>query len=110
MIGLRSFIHNGYKMYDKNAERQRRLNRKKKVIDHYGGECECCGIDKIELLSIDHISGGGTKHRKDLKIVVGCGAAFYRHLIRNNFPKDNYQLLCHNCNSYKEYYIRRAAS
>lgn len=44
------------------------------------------------FLIIDHIDGGGTKHRKE----VGKGAAFYRWLEKNNYPL-NFQVLCMNC-------------
>ena len=62
-------------------------------IQAYGGHCECCGEDRFEFLAIDHINGGGGKHRKEL----GSGAAIPRWLIKNNFPP-GFRILCHNCN------------
>jgi hypothetical protein len=91
--------------WDKYSLEYRR-EQKKKVIDFYGGKCLCCGISNIDFLSIDHINGGGNKHRKE--IGVSAGNTFYRWLIRNNFP-DGFRTLCYNCNSYKEYVVRRAA-
>jgi hypothetical protein len=38
---------------------------------------------------------------------IGFGREFYRYLIKNDFPP-GYQVLCYNCNSYKEYIIRRS--
>ena len=38
-------------------------------IEHYSlGKncCECCGEKHLEFLAIDHINGGGGKHRKKL--------------------------------------------
>jgi len=64
------------------------------VMAHYGGRCACCGEDRLQFLTIDHINGGGTKHRKE----IGHGGhAVYRWLIRNDFPPD-FQVLCFNCN------------
>lgn len=65
------------------------------VITHYGGMCECCGEQRHEFLAIDHISGGGNQHRKE--IGNKGGHSFYRHLKKNNFP-EGYRVLCHNCN------------
>jgi len=64
------------------------------VIQHYSkGKncCELCGFSNMDALSIDHISGGGRKHRKELK-----GQHIEHWLIRNNFP-DGYRILCMNC-------------
>src|SRR5258706_14541763 len=35
-------------------------------LDAYGGKCECCGETRREFLTIDHIHGGGQRHRKTL--------------------------------------------
>jgi hypothetical protein len=70
--------------------------RKTFVLSRYGqeGKCVCvkCGFTNISALSIDHINGNGTEHRKE----VGRGEAFYSWLIKNNFP-EGYQTLCMNC-------------
>lgn len=65
-----------------------------KVIQGYGGECECCGEKICEFLCIDHRNGDGKADRKQGLM----GRAMYLHLIRNNYPRDRYRLLCHNCN------------
>ncbi len=70
---------------------------KKAVIEAYGGKCACCGESHSEFLSIDHINGGGAKHRKSLGI-LGGGTNFYKWLKKEGFPQGEYQLLCHNCN------------
>lgn len=77
-------------------ERKRRIDReaKQKVVDAYGGKCVCCGESMIEFLTIDHINGDGHLHRRK----VGKGRRIYKDLIALGFPKDNYQLLCFNCN------------
>lgn len=75
---------------------KRRYN---KVIDiilgRYGKVCCCCGIADLKFLTIDHIHGGGTQHRKE--IGVDGGVNFYRYLIEQGLP-DGYQTLCFNCN------------
>lgn len=67
------------------------------VINQYGGKCSCCKESQIEFLAIDHIFGGGSKHRKNIPNNIYVWAR------DNNFP-DELQVLCHNCNSAKHYY------
>jgi len=67
------------------------------VIDVYGATCMICGFKDKRALQIDHINGGGSKQRK---IMSPRQLLFY--LKRNNFPKENYQILCANCNSIKK--------
>lgn len=74
-----------------------RLRNKKKVFIHYGGSpptCACCGEKVIEFLSLDHMNGGGSKHRLS---VGGHTDQVYRWIIKNNFPQ-GFQILCMNCN------------
>jgi hypothetical protein len=73
-----------------------RQRTRQAVFDHYGWHCACCG--STERLEIDHVNGGGTEHRR--KERLPSGLAFYRWLIRNNFP-DGYQALCRSCNASK---------
>jgi hypothetical protein len=71
-----------------------RRKRKKLVLEHYGNKCSCCGETRWEFLCVDHINGGGRKHRESLG---GGGARLYDWLIRHKFPKE-FRLLCSNCN------------
>jgi hypothetical protein len=59
-------------------------------------ECSCLGCkeDVFEFLTIDHINGGGGRHRAE----VGSGNRFYRWLIKNGFP-EGFRTLCYNCNN-----------
>ena len=76
--------------------RTSRYRRKLKleILNYYGKICACCGESAIEFLTIDHIDGGGTVHRKQMQR-YGCN--FYVWLIMQGFPK-GYRILCFNCN------------
>ena len=90
--------------YDANPEKCRARSTKHrkisrdKVLDHYGHQCVCCFESIDDFLAIDHIDGGGNKHRREIGILAG--SSFYRWLIRNEFP-EGFQVLCHNCNMAK---------
>ncbi len=105
------YCKNRYKERSKNPEylsyinsktRKRYTKLRKEVIAAYGSKCACCKESVPEFLAIDHINGDGAKQRKNKSI--GRGHGFYRWLKQNGFPKDNYRLLCHNCNSSFGYY------
>jgi hypothetical protein len=94
-------IENQLQFRKKNPTYARDWNRRKKieVIIHYGGDppkCACCGETIFEFLTIDHINGGGLKHRQLIKRYN-----IYNWLVKNNFP-EGYQVLCFNCNCGKE--------
>jgi hypothetical protein len=81
------------------AAKKFRQNQKLKILKHYGGnppKCACCNEKNIEFLALDHIEGGGRKHRASLKGKYG-GNAFYYWIIKNKFP-EGFRILCHNCN------------
>ncbi len=82
---------------EQEAERLREYRKSLKIrtLNHYGGKCACCNEEAIEFLAIDHINGGGTKHREKIKNRGGWN--FYKWLQDNNFP-EGYRVLCHNCN------------
>ena len=58
--------------------------------------CKCCGEKHMEFLTIDHITGGGCKHRRSIRKDISAWQ-FYLWLKRNNYPK-GFQVLCMNCN------------
>lgn len=74
---------------------EKRRELKKEVIAAYGGKCECCGNHYWEHLTVDHVNGGGSKHRAALR---AKGQKLYEWLKANNFPKEGFRLLCMNCN------------
>ena len=57
--------------------------------------CSCCGEKEYLFLEIDHLNGGGNKHRKS---VTSDKIAAW--LIRCKFPK-GFGVLCCNCNKGK---------
>jgi hypothetical protein len=81
----------------KRDGRDRYLKLKTEILALYSRtqepSCVCCGETILAFLGIDHIHGGGRKHRAE----VGMGVAYYRWLKQNHRP-DDYQTLCHNCN------------
>lgn len=71
-----------------------RLAIRMEVIRHYSKgsmECECCQESIVEFLTIDHVDGGGSNHRREIKINM------YHWLKKNGFPT-GYRILCYNCN------------
>lgn len=75
------------------ANRKQYANRRQLVLDAYGRECRCCGVQEEIFLTIDHMSNDGAAHRAE----IGGTAPFYGWLIKNNYP-EGFQTLCWNCN------------
>lgn len=83
------------RVYEKELSGKQTI--KEHVFSHYcEGEilCKKCGFKDIRALSLDHIDGNGTKHRKELNITAGT--QFYRWVRDNDFP-EMFQVLCMNC-------------
>jgi hypothetical protein len=100
-----SFLKRGFRSCRKCVEidrKERNINNRKTAIKNLGGKCNCCGIDNYDLLSIDHINGGGQKDRNSF----GSWGKYLRHLA--NLPiqelKQKYQTLCYNCNYCKGFF------
>jgi len=75
------------------ADRTRSIRHE--TIRAYGGLCVCCGESLIDLLTIDHVNGGGSRHRRE----VGQGRKFYIWLKKQGYPKDGrFRVLCMSCN------------
>jgi len=91
---------NNYQRKYGYCKKHYRVAMRREVITNYGGKCNCCGEDKFEFLCIDHIYNDATEDKKR-----GLKAnSLLRYLIKKNFPKDRYQILCHNCNAAKQIY------
>lgn len=74
--------------------------RRTEVIKFFGGKCVACGNNDIRVLQIDHINGGGVKERKEQ---TKLGYSYKKRFDLNKENKDQYQLLCANCNWIKRY-------
>lgn len=88
--------HNDWYKTSKYRDRHAsiRVDDKKRVMNHYGEKCSCCGETEPCFLAIDHIGGDGNSNRKK---IGKWGSGFFKWLIKNNFP-EGFQILCHNCN------------
>jgi hypothetical protein len=75
-----------------------RASLKEEVFKNYGNKCICCGEDDLVFLTIDHIFNNGSEHRKIVK-----RNQIYAWLKKHCYPKDNYQILCFNCNFAKQF-------
>lgn len=81
-----------------NAKRYR-MERRKQVIEAYGGKCVCCGETEWKFLTLDHPNGDGQQDRAKYRNATG---QLFGWVIKNGFPK-NYRLLCMNCNWVRRY-------
>jgi hypothetical protein len=78
-----------------NERRRKEMAKLKDLaIAAYGGRCACCGETDRHFLSIDHVNGRKGESRS--KALVG--AKMYRWLKRKGYPKEEFRLLCMNCN------------
>lgn len=84
------------------------FNIKLELLTHYSNgsvRCVCCGEDEIKFLCLDHINGGGSKHRREMEKVSGCSnySVIRKWCVDNNYPPI-FQVLCHNCNMAKAFF------
>jgi hypothetical protein len=64
---------------------------KEKCFQELGHVCSHCGFSDKRALDFDHVNGGGSQHRKELRSTY----ARLRHILDN---LHEYQVLCRNCN------------
>lgn len=72
------------------AETERNRRVREECFAAYGGKCMCCGETEKGFLTIDHINRNWRE--------TGRGAQAYARLRSMGWPKDEYRLLCMNCN------------
>jgi hypothetical protein len=77
------------------ASKRQREDAKRQVFEYYGSACACCGESEILFLTVEHMDGGGRKHRKTMKTQT-----IYVWLMNNGFP-EGFEILCYNCNCVK---------
>jgi hypothetical protein len=85
-----------------NREYKRRIRMD--VLLHYSKgnlRCKCCKESEPRFLTLDHVNGGRTKHRKSFSSATGL----FEWLRKNGYPP-GYAVLCYNCNCAKGCYGR----
>ena len=93
------YARNWYQLHKEEQKvRAKKYNLavKREVLTHYSdGKCACvrCGESRLACLSIDHIDGNGTRHRRNNNL---SGVKIYLWLRKNDYP-EGYQTLCMNC-------------
>lgn len=76
---------------------------KEEVIVAYGGKCQCCGETERRFLTLEHVNGRKNHGRsKNGRRITGKKAM--AEVKRLGFPKDEFQILCFNCNCAKGIY------
>ena len=87
------------------AKRREAKESKMQVIAHYSNGTMSCGNPygehnlpylKTLALTVDHIGGGGSRHRRKLRYW-----SIYKWLVVEGFPS-GYQILCMNCQMIKK--------
>lgn len=76
-----------------------RIDIMRQVIQRYGNKCACCGEERFEFLTIDHINNDGYIERK--RKFGGRskgGYRFYVQLLKLDYIREDLQVLCYNCN------------
>lgn len=78
-----------------------RLKLKLETIIAYGEKCTKCAESNPLFLTLDHVHNNGYFDKDK-------GVSLYKKLKELGYPKNGLQLLCHNCNAFKEYQSLRA--
>jgi hypothetical protein len=92
------------KKHLKEYKREYRLNNKLRVLEHYSNgamACAVCGKKNINFLTVDHINGGGCRHRRE----VNADMLYWlerKYRTTGIWPK-GYQVLCANHNFIKKF-------
>ena len=85
-LGLSKEQHNKYMRTYMGKWNTKRRNH---IFDMLGGRCQGCNIEDRRILTIDHIHGGGTRHRR-----TQGGYRVMRDVLQS---PEKYRVLCWNC-------------
>jgi len=91
-------LKRGYRASFTEYHRKYKRKIKKEVLSYYSNgiiACAICGEKNLYCLTIDHINGGGNKHRRE-EFGKVWGGNIYGYLRSRNYPL-GYQVLCMNC-------------
>lgn len=94
--------------YRYHRERKYRNRIRKEIIEMLGGKCVHCGMTDERCLQVDHINGNGHEERKIAK-KKGFSSNLWIYQQLKKGHKDNYQLLCANCNYIKKFENRECS-
>lgn len=94
-----------YKKYRDRYYREKASDLRMQILLHYSPDLKCvgCGFSDVRALSIDHINGGGNKHRKQFSHNI----AYLRDII-SRWP-DDIRVLCMNCQFIHKHTMHLAA-
>ena len=79
--------------------RNRIINRIRRMefLVEYGGKCVCCGENKIEFLTLEHVK------ESNVKLIYENISSLLVKLKKLGWPKEGYEIRCFNCNLSKRY-------
>lgn len=85
----------GEKHHDRQLQihAARRARERDEALAVYGRSCYCCGESQPTFLSLDHIDGKGTEHRR----AMGSRMSAVTWAKRHGWPPI-FRTACHNCN------------
>ena len=77
-----------------SKNRAYRRGVKERIFAALGDACSLCGFSNLFALQIDHINGGGYKHRKSIGITN-----YYNDILKRiQNGSTEFRILCANCN------------
>lgn len=89
---------------DKPGQYKRRAEKawtiRLEMIVAYGNKCSCCGEQRPQFLTLEHLLGGGNSHRDRLS----RASATWRELKSQGWPQEGFTLLCWNCQMSKTHF------